>query len=202
VAAVLDWLAGLPPFALYLALAASAAIENFFPPVPADTVVAFGSFLAARGEATALGAFLSTWVGNVAGAMTVYTLGRRYGTSWLEKRLKRFGGKERQDQLRRLYEKWGLGAIFLSRFIPAVRAVVPPFAGAFRMKPLPVALAVGVASAIWYGLVTYVAFRVGADWNALTERLGSLGKWAAIIAGAVVLAGIAVWYLRGRKDRQ
>lgn len=196
--AVLDWLAGLPPFALYVALAASAAVENFFPPVPADTVVAFGSFLAARGEATALGAFVSTWIGNVGGAMMVYALGRRYGTSWLEKRMERFGGKERQEQLRKLYDKWGLGAIFLSRFIPAVRAVVPPFAGAFGMKPLPVALAIGVASALWYGLITYVAFRVGTDWEALTERLGSLGKWTAIIAVAIVLAGVGIWYFRRR----
>lgn len=196
--AVLEWLAGLPPLLLYLALAASAAVENFFPPVPADTVVAFGSFLAARGEATALGAFLSTWVGNVGGAMTVYALGRRYGTGWLEKRLERFGGSDRQEQLRRLYDRWGLGAIFLSRFIPGVRAIVPPFAGAFKMKPLPVALAIGVASAIWYGLVTYVAYRVGSDWDTLVERLGSLGKWAAIIAGGFVLLGVAIWHLRRR----
>ena len=62
---ILDWLESLPVGALYASLALVAAIENIFPPVPADTVVAFGSFLAARGHGTALGAFLATWVGNV-----------------------------------------------------------------------------------------------------------------------------------------
>ena len=47
---ILDWLETLPVAALYAALAIIAAIENIIPPVPADTVVAFGSFLAARGH--------------------------------------------------------------------------------------------------------------------------------------------------------
>jgi membrane protein DedA with SNARE-associated domain len=45
---VLSWLGGLPPAALYVILALVAATENFVPPIPADVIVAFGSFLAAR----------------------------------------------------------------------------------------------------------------------------------------------------------
>ena len=46
---LLDWLSSLPPTALYLVLAVTAAAENIFPPLPADTVVALGSWLSARG---------------------------------------------------------------------------------------------------------------------------------------------------------
>ena len=53
---ILDWFSGLPPAALYLALAFAAGIENVFPPLPSDTVVAFGSFIAARGQASPIGA--------------------------------------------------------------------------------------------------------------------------------------------------
>ncbi|HJU90606.1 MAG TPA: DedA family protein [Gemmatimonadaceae bacterium] len=196
-----DWLTGLPPIALYVALAITAAIENFFPPVPADTVVAFGSFLAARGEATVFGAFLSTWIGNVGGAMAVYALGRKYGTAWLEKRLSRFGGPGREKRLEALYARWGLGAIFLSRFLPGVRAIVPPFAGAFGVRPVPVALAIGIASALWYGLVTYLAYRVGADWETLTQSIGSLTTYAAMIAGAVAAFAFVVWLVRRKRGR-
>jgi LPXTG-motif cell wall-anchored protein len=196
---VFDWLTGLPPIALFIALGVTAAAENIFPPLPADSVVAFGSFLAARGEAPVLGAFLATWLGNVAGAMAVYAAGRKYGTAWLQKRLRRFGGPERERKLEQLYARWGLGAIFLSRFLPGVRAVVPPFAGAFRVPPLPVALAIASASALWYGLITYVAFRVGADWEALTQRVGSLATWAAAAAGVVVLLGLGGWLVVRRR---
>jgi membrane protein DedA with SNARE-associated domain len=194
-----DWLTGLPPMALFIALAVTAAAENIFPPLPADTVVAFGSFLAARGEAPVLGAFLATWLGNVAGAMAVYAVGRRYGTTWLQAHLRRFGGPERERTLEQLYARWGVSAIFLSRFLPGVRAVVPPFAGAFRVPPIPVALAIASASALWYGLITYVAFRVGADWESLTRRVGSLATYAAVAAGVAVLVGAIIWLIARRR---
>lgn len=193
------WLTSLPPAALYAALALTAAAENFFPPLPADTVVGFGSFLAAQGEAPVLGAFLATWGGNVGGALAVYALGRRYGKEWLEKRLSRFGGPGREKRLEELYAKWGLGAIFLSRFLPGVRAVVPPFAGAFGVRPLPFALSIGTASAIWYGLITVIAYRVGSDWEELTRRVGDLAAWAGIIAGAIVMVGVTIWIVRRRR---
>jgi membrane protein DedA with SNARE-associated domain len=185
--AALAWLAGLPPAALYLALALAAAIENFFPPFPADTVVAFGSFLAARGHATVLGSFLSTWLGNVAGALVVYGMARRYAAGTLQRRIRTHGGERAEQRVKKLYQRHGMVAIFLSRFLPGARAIVPPFAGALRLPAVPVAIAIAFASAIWYGLITIAAYRVGADWEALRERLTTLSRGTAIVAVAIVL---------------
>lgn len=196
----LDWLTGLPPLALYLALAAAAAIENIFPPVPADTVVAFGAFLAARSEATPAGTFLATWLGNVGGAMLVYGAGRRFGAGWLDKRLKRFGGEKREEKLHGIYERWGLLGLFLSRFLPGVRALVPPMAGALRVPAPRMALVIATASAVWYGTVTLVAYRVGSNWEALQERIGSLSRTTAIVAAVIVAIGIAVWLVMRRRQ--
>ena len=105
---VLAWLSGLPSAALYAALAVVAAAENVFPPLPADTVVAFGAFLAARGQATLLGAFLATWFGNVAGALLVYTLGRRYGAQYAHRWMSRFGGVTNEARLQSMYARRGI----------------------------------------------------------------------------------------------
>ena len=78
-----DWLMSLPPAALYAVLALAAALENVFPPLPADSVVAFGSFYAARTHGSALISFLATWSGNIVGAMFMYAVGWRYGAAWL-----------------------------------------------------------------------------------------------------------------------
>ena len=43
---ILDWLTSLPPATLYLVLGLAAAVENIFPPFPADTVFVRAS----RGE--------------------------------------------------------------------------------------------------------------------------------------------------------
>ena len=191
-----DWLAGLPPYALYAALAGAAAIENFFPPFPADTVVAFGSFLAARGQGSLAGSLLATWLGNVAGAMAVYALGRRYGSSWLASR---FGGAAAEARVRALYGRYGVSALALSRFVPGVRAIVAPLAGALRVPAYQAAAAIGVASAIWYGGLAYLAYRLGSDWEALQRAMTAAGRSAAVVAAALALIAVGVWIVRRRR---
>ena len=53
--ALLDWLVTLSPVTLYTVLMLTAALENLVPPFPSDVVVAFGSFVAARGTRKAFG---------------------------------------------------------------------------------------------------------------------------------------------------
>jgi membrane protein DedA with SNARE-associated domain len=190
-----DWLSGLPPFALYAALATAAAVENFFPPFPADTVVAFGSFLAARGQGSLAGSLLATWLGNVAGAMGVYALGRRYGSGWLARR---FGGEAAEERVRALYSRYGVWALALSRFVPGVRAIVAPLAGALRVPAYKAAAAIGAASAVWYGGLAYLAYRLGSDWEALQRAMAAAGRTAAIVAAGLTMIAVSVWLFRRR----
>ena len=198
-AGLVDWLTHVPLGALYVLMALFAAVENVFPPVPADTVVALGSWLAARGQGSAFWAFFATWVGNVAGAGAMYAVGRRHGTAWMHKRFPALADEKNERRILELHSKYGAVSLVLSRFIPAVRAVVPPFAGALRLSPLTTMLAISLASAVWYGLVSFLAFRAGADWNALMVRVTRYGRFAAIGAAAIVAAGLFVWWLRRRR---
>jgi membrane protein DedA with SNARE-associated domain len=198
---LIAWLTHVPLGVLYLLMAAFAAVENVFPPVPADTVVALGSWLAARGQGSALWAFLATWVGNVAGAGAMYAVGRRHGTAWMHRRFPALGDAKNERRLQELYGKYGAASLVLSRFIPGVRALVPPFAGALRLAPLTTMLAIGTASAVWYGLVSYLAFRAGADWGALMERVTSFGRLTALVAAVVIGVAALVWWLRRRAGR-
>ena len=193
------WLTGLPPVALYVALALTAALENFFPPVPADTVVAFGSFLAARGHGTAIGSFLATWLGNVGGAMAMYWAGRRFGGERMLRRLG--GGAEARARLEGLYGRHGLWAICFTRLLPGIRALVPPFAGALRLPAGRTAIAMALVSGVWYGAITYFAFRVGASWDELSARIASWGKVVGLAAAAVAAVAVAWWWLRRRRRR-
>lgn len=196
---VLDWLTALPPAVLYLVLAAIAAVENVFPPVPADTVVAFGAFLAARGHATLAGAFAATLGGNLAGAMGMYAAGRRFGADRLARRLDAGGSARR---LQDFYGRYGLAALFVSRFLPGVRALVPPFAGALRLPAWRVFLILGTASAIWYGAITIIAFRVGADWPTLEQKMREWQHLLVIGAAAVAVIGVAAWLVMRRRRTQ
>ena len=99
-------------------MALFAAVENVFPPVPADTVVALGSWLAARGQGSPLWAFLATWIGNVAGAGAMYSVGRRHGTAWMQRRFPALADEKSERRIRELHGKYGAASLFLSRFIP------------------------------------------------------------------------------------
>jgi membrane protein DedA with SNARE-associated domain len=197
--ALLEWLSALPTWALYSSLAAIAAAENIFPPLPADTVVAVGSFLAARGSGSLVVAATSIWAGNLAGAIGMYFVGRRYGSNAL---MKRMGGVEAEARVTKMYTTHGTWALFVSRFLPGVRAVVPPVAGAMKIPLRQVIPAMATASGIWYGIIAWLGFRFGENLEQLTDLVGSATRTSGLVAvGVVILVGSVIWWRRRRRPR-
>src|SRR5262245_51789617 len=119
---------------MYAILMLLSALENVFPPVPADVAVALGAFLAQRGETSAVLIGLLCWLANTATAAGMFFVGRAYGesffkTGWPSKLLPPPAMKALADA----FERYGVVGIFLSRFLPGVRAAVTPFAGVVKM---------------------------------------------------------------------
>lgn len=196
---VIAWLGDLPIGTLYVAIAGLSAFENVFPPFPSDGVIAFGSFLASRAHGSPFTVFVLGWFGNVAGAMVTYTLARRFGSDMILKRLRRYAGPTAENRMKDLIARYGFGGLFVSRFLPGVRAVVPPFAGAMRLPPVKVFLAIASASAVWFGIITFLAFRAGDNWDLLQEYILRSGTWAGVISVTIVALMVAIWLLRRRK---
>jgi LPXTG-motif cell wall-anchored protein len=61
--------------------------------------------------------------------------------------------------------------------------------------------AIAAASGLWYGAITWVAFRAGNNWEALLETIGRLGGWTAAGAAGLLLALVGIWYYRRRHRR-
>jgi membrane protein DedA with SNARE-associated domain len=199
VTALLEWLVSLPTWALYGSLALIAAAENVFPPLPADTVVGVGSFLAARGSGSLLVVATSIWAGILLGAIGMYFVGRHYGSAAL---MRRFGGADTEARVAQMYASYGISALFVSRFLPGVRAIVPPLAGALRLPLRQVVPAMAAASAIWYGLIAWLGFRFGQNLEQLQAMIGSATRTSGLIAvGIVLLAGGVIWWHRRAKAR-
>ncbi|HEX7938824.1 MAG TPA: DedA family protein [Gemmatimonadaceae bacterium] len=193
-------LAGLPAGLLYPVFFLVAVIENLLPPFPSDVVFAFGAFIAAQGRHEIALVFASAWSGNVAGALVVYHLGRRYGAGRLDRQLAGAKASQREARLRDMFARYGLPALFLARFIPGVRAIVPPAAGALKVSMLTTGILVGAASAVWYGVITLVAFRVGNDWQQLRESIGEFSRVFGVAAAIVVALGLVTWALVRRRQ--
>lgn len=199
--ALVELFSGLPPAAVYAILGAGSALENLVPPVPADTFILLGGFLAGRTEA--LGAwtvFLVTWGCNVATALAVYGVGFRHGRSFFEEGMGRKVLTPRQlRRMHRFYGRWGTPAIFLARFLPGLRAVVPAFAGVSHRSFLPVAVPVALASAIWYGVLVWVGAAAGRNLDTIVRWLTHTNRVLLGLA-LVATAAVAVWWWRSRRS--
>jgi len=198
---LLEWLGRLPAPLLYAVLALAACLENVVPPLPADTVIAVGAFVAARGPASALGVWLATMAGNVGGALLMYGVGRRVGVEWLVRRAPRLFPADGAARLRGAVERRGIWALAASRFLPGVRALVPPVAGALGVAPAPAVAAMTAASGVWYGVVCLLAFRAGSSAEQLLAALARQQRGFAIGAVLLLLLGAVAWRWRRRPPR-
>lgn len=199
---LLSALAALPPWLLLILLGAGSALENIVPPLPADTVVLLGAFLAARGVASPWTVFLVTWGANVASAFLVYGIARRKGMAFFRRGWGRILLNRRQIAwLRGFHAKWGVPAIFFSRFLPGVRAVVPVFAGVARQPFRSVAIPLATASAVWYGALVVAGTMAGRNLEVILAALQDINRILLFVA--LALAGLAGWaWLRSRRLRK
>jgi len=193
---LLDALASLPLVPTYLVLMALSALENVFPPVPADTAVALGAFLARRGEISVVPLAILCWLANLASACGTYLVGRRHGRAFFRDG---WGRKVMPPEvlagLEEAYARWGTAAIFVSRFLPGLRAAVPPFAGVAGFPALRALVPAALASAIWYAFLAAAGYQLAANWGAVKELVANANR-ALGLAALVVGTAAVVWLWR------
>lgn len=198
---LLDALAALPLVPTYLALMALSALENVFPPVPADTAVALGAFLARRGEVSVVPLTLLCWLANVASAAGTYALGRRHGRAFFAHGWgRRVMPPSTLAALEDAYARWGTAGIFASRFLPGLRAAVTPFAGVAGVPAVRALLPAAAASLLWYVFLAVAGYAVAANWEAAKTIVADANR-ALGVAAVVATVALAAWLWRRSRRR-
>lgn len=194
----LAFLENLPPVLTYIVLGAGAALENLVPPVPADTFVLLGSFVATHGRATLMAVFLVTWIANVSSAIAVYLAAYRYGPRFFQSGFgRRILDPAQMNKIGRFYDRWGVAAIFITRFLPGFRAVVPVFAGVTRQRALPVGVPIVIASGIWHGMLVLLGRLAADNFEQILAVFSTMNR--GLLAVTIVLAvGVVLWWRRVR----
>ena len=195
---------------MYVLMGTLAFVEGALPPVPGDVAAAFLAFLSARAGGLWFPTTLVITTGSVGGASIVWWVGRRFGAEWLTHQMGRLGfakselkAERAEHRIEDAYRKYGWVALFLSRFIPGVRAMVPIAAGAMRVPLWETLGIMWISSFFWYSVLVWIAMKVGTDWASVKATMTKFAQGAGLgaLGLAIVLGGIGWWMWRRRRNR-
>jgi membrane protein DedA with SNARE-associated domain len=191
----LEWVSGLSSPAIYAILVLLSAVENVFPPVPADVAVVLGAFLSHRGLTSASLVGVSCWLANTASSAGMYFYARAHGRRFFQEGWpRRFMPPPTLRALEQAYARHGAYGIFLSRFLPGIRAGVTPFAGVVGISPLRALVPSAAASGIWYAFLVTAGAVLGLNLEAAKGLLSSANRVLGLVSAvAVMLAALWLW---------
>jgi len=192
--------ADIGPLLLYLIVGTivffeSAVLFGLF--LPGSSILFSAGLVAASEDNVSISAlltliFMAAFFGNQVG----FVLGRTFGRSYLNKR-KSPALQKVILKCERFYEKSGWWSVVAARFIPWVRTLVPPIAGASKM-PYYEFLAANVVGALAWGVgITLAGY--------YTASIPGVKTFTYAIAGFFILGSIVsaiVDYLRRRRSPQ
>jgi membrane protein DedA with SNARE-associated domain len=159
-------------------------------PIPEETVLALGGFLAQRGElylptVIAVGV-LAAMVGDNIG----YWLGRRYGREALE----RYGryiwvSPSRLERVSAFMARYGGFAVFAARFVAGARFLAGPVAGAMGMPPRTFVVANTLGALVYVPYAVGLGYAVSYGAGHMIERF--VGRAEPIVVAAIALLTLA-----------
>jgi membrane protein DedA with SNARE-associated domain len=197
----LAWVSGLSTPAIYAILILLSALENIFPPVPADVAVVVGAFLSHRGLTSAPLLGFSCWLANTASSTAMYLYARAHGRRFIQEGWpRRFMPPLVMRALEEAYARHGVYGIFLSRFLPGIRAGVTPFAGVVGISPLRALVPSAAASAIWYAFLVAAGTTLGLNLETAKSLLSNTDRVLGLLSLTVVML-VALWVWRRYRQR-
>jgi membrane protein DedA with SNARE-associated domain len=194
-------LQSIPPLAVYLVVGGVVGVESLGVPLPGEIVLVSAALMSSHHNLAVnpIGVGVAAVIGAVIGDSIGYSIGRRFGMSLFDKLGQRFPkhfGPGHVMLAERLFDRWGVRAVFFGRFIALLRIFAGPLAGALKMHYRRF-LAANVSGAIcWAGGTTALVYFAGMAAERWLERFSCIALVIAIVAGL-----IAALLLRERTSR-
>ncbi len=192
----------LPPGLLYALLFAAALLENLAPPLPGDTVVVFGGYLAGLGRLSLPLTFALVTLGSGCGFMTYYALGRWLGRSGVHAWLGRWVTPEALERGEAWVQRHGLWIVLANRLLTGARSVISLVAGFAGLSVLPVATLALLSAAVWNAALVGGGYLIGEEWQRVLGWLATYERAMLIGLGLLVaVLALRTWRRRIRARR-
>ena len=199
----LDLLNSLPDYLIYFLLGLSAFVENVFPPIPGDTITAFGAFLVGTKRLDFFGVFLSTTMGSFAGFMFLFWIGLCLGRRHFIERDRWIFKARDIIRAEEWFRKYGYYLILLNRFLPGIRSVISIAGGISRLRILRVAFLALISSCTWSLIWISLGYMLGNNWDIMREKIAGFMIYYNFIIlallGLVILFFVVKWSVK--RDR-
>jgi membrane protein DedA with SNARE-associated domain len=166
-------------------------------PVPSEVVMPLAGALAGAGHLSLVWAILCGAVGNLVGSLIAYGLAARFGTELLLGPGARLGISRRHLELAdRWFERRGLVAVFVGRFVPVVRTYISFPAGLARVPLGRFCLLTFLGALPWSAALAVGGYLLGSNYTSLSSPIEKV----SIVCAAIVLIVIVAWFFRGRRS--
>lgn len=181
----------------YFGIFALMGAESALIPIPSEITMTFAGYLTSVGK---FNIYMVIFVGafaNLAGSWLAYWLGYWGGETVILNLIKKYGkylliSEHEFDRSEKWYRKYGEAITFFSRVLPVVRTFISLPAGIAKMNFWRFTLFTFLGSLIWSGLLAYVGYVLGRNWNSLHPYYQKFEY--VIIAGIVLLAIYYIWH--------
>jgi membrane protein DedA with SNARE-associated domain len=174
----------------YPAIFAAVILGNVGLPIPEETVLALGGFLAHRGELHLPTVIAVGVLAAIVGDNIGYWLGHRYGRSSLE----RYGryiwvSRDRIERVSAFMARHGGLAVFAARFVPGVRCLAGPVAGGMGMPPRTFIIANTLGGLVYVPYAVGLGYAVSFGAGHVIEQL--VGRAEPIVVAVIALLTLA-----------
>ena len=179
---------------------ANVLIEQIGVPVPAIPTLVIAGALTAEGKLSGPLVFAVAIVACSLADVAWYLAGRRFGNGVM-KMLCRisltpdFCVSETQAR----FERWGVNALVIAKFVPGLATIAPPLAGATRIGWPQFLVFNTLGATLWVGAGLGGGMLLGPQMEWLLTRLDDIGSVAIVIIVALLAAYVAFkWWERRR----
>ncbi len=187
----------------YIGIFLLIAIENIFPPIPSEVILAFGGFLTTSTSLKIWGVILVSTLGSVVGAIMLYGIGKVLHKERLEQIVSgRIGKvlflkKENIEKADQWFDTKGSKAVFIGRFIPIVRSLISIPAGMSNMPFLSFLLYTFIGTLIWNSVLTCLGAVMGDNWHIIVDYIS---RYTLIVSiGGIIGVILFLYYLYKRR---
>ncbi|MFQ6273345.1 DedA family protein [Kutzneria viridogrisea] len=183
-----QWIAAIPPLAVYLTIGLIIGLESLGIPLPGEIALVSATLLtlhpssAVQWEWIAVAAMTGAIVGDSIG----YSIGRKFGKPlfvWLGKKFPKHFGPNHLATAERAFERWGMWAVFFGRFIALLRIFAGPLAGALKMPYAKFLTANALGGICWAGGTTAAIHYLGEAASHFLSQFAWIGLGVALLFG-------------------